>query len=70
MKTILDKLTAESFQDLMKQLQDVTADTEERLNSVINLIIEKDVLRQDSSSLYANMCSYLAKVSHASVLIS
>ena len=69
-KTISDKLTAENFQALMKQLQDVTVDSEERLNSVINLIFEKAMSRPDSSVLYANMCRCLTKVSHSSVLIS
>eukprot|EP00064_Thunnus_orientalis_P018115 superscaffoldBa00004067_g18206 len=61
-KTTLEKLTAETFHDLMKQLQDLTMDTEERLNSVVNLIFEKAMSRPDSSVLYANMCRFLTKM--------
>lgn len=69
-QSILKMLTAENFQDLVKQLEDVTVDTEDRLNAIINLIFEKAMLRPESSVLYANMCRCLTKVSLMSVLIS
>ncbi|XP_042271492.1 eukaryotic translation initiation factor 4 gamma 1-like [Thunnus maccoyii] len=61
-RTTLDHLTAETFKDLMTKLQNVTVDSEERLNSVINLIFEKAMSRPDSSALYANMCRCLTKM--------
>ncbi len=42
-RSILNKLTPQMFQKLMKQVTELTIDTEERLKGVIDLILEKAI---------------------------
>lgn len=64
-RSILNKLTPQKFQQLMKQVTDLTIDTEERLKGVIDLTFEKAISEPDFSVAYANMCRCLIGVSGA-----
>ncbi|XP_077396273.1 eukaryotic translation initiation factor 4 gamma 1 isoform X3 [Festucalex cinctus] len=55
-RSILNKLTPQKFQQLMKQVSEFTIDTEERLKGVIDLTFEKAISEPDFSVAYANMC--------------
>ncbi|XP_061639179.1 eukaryotic translation initiation factor 4 gamma 1-like isoform X4 [Phyllopteryx taeniolatus] len=55
-RSILNKLTPQKFQQLMKQVSELTIDTEERLKGVIDLTFEKAISEPDFSVAYANMC--------------
>uniref|UniRef100_A0A3Q3FVP1 Eukaryotic translation initiation factor 4 gamma 1 n=1 Tax=Labrus bergylta TaxID=56723 RepID=A0A3Q3FVP1_9LABR len=58
-RSILNKLTPQKFQQLMKQVSELTIDTEERLKGVIDLTFEKAISEPDFSVAYANMCRCL-----------
>ncbi|XP_041656970.1 eukaryotic translation initiation factor 4 gamma 1-like isoform X3 [Cheilinus undulatus] len=58
-RSILNKLTPQKFQQLMKQVTELAIDTEERLKGVIDLIFEKAISEPDFSVAYANMCRCL-----------
>lgn len=62
-RSILNKLTPQKFQQLMKQVMELTIDTEERLKGVIDLTFEKAISEPDFSVAYANMCRCLMGVS-------
>ena len=64
-RSILNKLTPQKFQQLMKQVTELTIDTEERLKGVIDLTFEKAISEPDFSVAYANMCRCLSGVSGA-----
>lgn len=70
LRSILNKLTPQKFQDLMKQVQELTIDTEDRLKGAIDLIFEKAILEPSFSVAYANMCRCLTGVSSSFVLES
>ncbi|XP_041427732.1 eukaryotic translation initiation factor 4 gamma 3 isoform X7 [Xenopus laevis] len=59
-RSILNKLTPQMFNQLMKQVTDLTVDTEERLKGVIDLVFEKAIDEPGFSVAYANMCRCLA----------
>ncbi|TRY96654.1 hypothetical protein DNTS_024268 [Danionella cerebrum] len=59
-RSILNKLTPQMFSQLMKQVTDLTIDTEERLKGVIDLVFEKAINEPSFSVAYGNMCSCLA----------
>ncbi|KAM3921386.1 eukaryotic translation initiation factor 4 gamma 3 isoform 10-T10 [Leptodactylus fuscus] len=59
-RSILNKLTPQMFNQLMKQVMDLTVDTEERLKGVIDLVFEKAIDEPSFSVAYANMCRCLA----------
>ncbi|KAM5125042.1 eukaryotic translation initiation factor 4 gamma 3 [Mantella aurantiaca] len=59
-RSILNKLTPQMFNQLMKQVTDLTVDTEERLKGVIDLVFEKALDEPSFSVAYANMCRCLA----------
>lgn len=65
LRSILNKLTPQKFQELMKQVQELTIDTEERLKGAIDLIFEKAILEPNFSVAYANMCRCLTGVSRS-----
>uniref|UniRef100_A0A670ID71 Eukaryotic translation initiation factor 4 gamma 1 n=1 Tax=Podarcis muralis TaxID=64176 RepID=A0A670ID71_PODMU len=58
-RSILNKLTPQMFQQLMKQVTELSIDTEERLKGVIDLIFEKAISEPNFSVAYANMCRCL-----------
>lgn len=64
-RSILNKLTPQKFQQLMKQVMELNIDTEERLKGVIDLIFEKAISEPNFSVAYANMCRCLIGVSGA-----
>lgn len=61
-RSILNKLTPQMFTQLMKQVTDLTINTEERLKGVIDLVFEKAIDEPSFSVAYANMCHCLATV--------
>lgn len=62
LRSILNKLTPQKFDELMKQVKELTIDTTERLKGAIDLIFEKAISEPNFSVAYASMCSYLTKV--------
>uniref|UniRef100_A0A8C5CKA1 Eukaryotic translation initiation factor 4 gamma 1 n=1 Tax=Gadus morhua TaxID=8049 RepID=A0A8C5CKA1_GADMO len=58
-RSVLNKLTPQMFQALMKQVTDMSIDTEARLKGVIDLIFEKAISEPNFSVAYANMCRCL-----------
>ncbi|XP_059389520.1 eukaryotic translation initiation factor 4 gamma 1-like, partial [Carassius carassius] len=58
-RSVLNKLTPQMFQPLMKQVTELSIDTEERLKGVIDLIFEKAISEPNFSVAYANMCRCL-----------
>ncbi|KAI4798532.1 hypothetical protein KUCAC02_021987 [Chaenocephalus aceratus] len=58
-RSILNKLTPQKFQQLMKMVTDLTIDTEERLKGVIDLTFEKAIAEPNFSVVYGNMCRCL-----------
>ncbi|XP_057702452.1 eukaryotic translation initiation factor 4 gamma 3 isoform X4 [Corythoichthys intestinalis] len=61
-RSILNKLTPQKFGQLMKQVTDLTIDTEERLKGVIDLVFEKAIDEPSFSVAYGNMCRCLAEL--------
>ncbi|XP_051957506.1 eukaryotic translation initiation factor 4 gamma 3 isoform X1 [Xyrauchen texanus] len=59
-RSILNKLTPQMFNQLIKQVTDLTINTEERLKGVIDLVFEKAIDEPSFSVAYANMCRCLA----------
>ena len=62
-RSVLNKLTPQMFQQLMKQVTELSIDTEARLKGVIDLIFEKAISEPNFSVAYANMCRCLITVS-------
>lgn len=56
------------FSQLMKQVTDLTVDTEERLKGVIDLVFEKAIDEPSFSVAYANMCRGLVTVRLVEIL--
>ncbi|TWW55661.1 Eukaryotic translation initiation factor 4 gamma 1 [Takifugu flavidus] len=56
---ILNKLTPEMFESLMKQVDELNIDTEETLNAVVELIVDKALSEQSYSTTHAKMCHHL-----------
>ena len=65
LRSILNKLTPQNFNQLMEQVTALTIDTEERLNGVVDLVFEKAIDEPSLSVAYANMCLSLATVSRS-----
>ncbi|XP_016113161.1 uncharacterized protein [Sinocyclocheilus grahami] len=59
MESVLNQLTPQMFQPLMKQVRELTINTEERLKGVVHLIYEKAISEPNFSEAYANMCRCL-----------
>ncbi|XP_056439801.1 E3 ubiquitin/ISG15 ligase TRIM25-like isoform X1 [Gadus chalcogrammus] len=57
--SLLNKLTPQMFQPLMKQVTELQIDTEERLKGVTDLIFEKAISVPNFSVAYTNMCRCL-----------
>uniref|UniRef100_A0A669BK40 Eukaryotic translation initiation factor 4 gamma, 1a n=1 Tax=Oreochromis niloticus TaxID=8128 RepID=A0A669BK40_ORENI len=54
LRSILNKLTPQKFQELMKQVTELTIDTEERLKGAIDLIFEKAISEPNFSVAYSS----------------
>ncbi|KAK1784278.1 hypothetical protein P4O66_019977, partial [Electrophorus voltai] len=54
------ELPPQMFNQLMKQVMDLTIDTEERFKGVVDLVFEKAIDEPSFSMAYGNMCSCLA----------
>ncbi|XP_062264133.1 eukaryotic translation initiation factor 4 gamma 3-like [Platichthys flesus] len=59
-RRILNELTPEKFNHLMKQVTNLTIDTEERLKGVVDQVFEKAINEPSLSVAYGKMCSCLA----------
>lgn len=66
LRGILNKLTPERFEDLVKQVDQLNIDNEECLKAVIELIFKKAVSEQSYSIAYAKMCHHMKRVSFTS----
>lgn len=66
MRSVLNKLTPQKFQTLVKQVSEMDITTEERLKGVTDLIFEKAISEPGFSVAYASMCRYLAMIKVAS----
>lgn len=62
LRTILNRLTPDNFQQLMKQVHELTIDSEQRLRGAINLIFERAISEPNLSEAHANMCRFLTGV--------
>lgn len=62
LRTILNRLTLDNFQQTLKQVHELTIDTEQRLRGAINLIFEKAISEPNLSEAHANMCRFLTGV--------
>ncbi|KAM3842219.1 PR domain zinc finger protein 2-like, partial [Diretmus argenteus] len=58
-RSILNKLTPQMFERLMKKVIELPIDTEERLKGVMDLIFEKSISEPNFSPTYASMCHCL-----------
>lgn len=63
---IFDKLTPHNFNDLMKYLLELEINTEPRLSSIIELILDKAALVRRYCPASADMCRHLMPVSSSS----
>lgn len=73
LRGILNKLTPERFEGLVKQVDELNIDNEECLKAVIELIFKKAVSEQNYSMAYAKLCHHMKGVnftntSHSSSL--
>ncbi|CAH1141154.1 unnamed protein product [Phyllotreta striolata] len=59
---ILNKLTPQKFDTLLQQVRNLSIDTTERLQGVIDLVFEKAVDEPNFSVAYASMCGHLALI--------
>lgn len=59
---VLNKLTPQKFETLINQVKDLTIDTKDRLQGVIDLVFEKAVDEPNFSNGYALMCKQLAQM--------
>jgi translation initiation factor 4G len=57
---ILNKLTPQKYDDLLKQIMLLKVDTEDRLKRVLDLIFEKAVDEPAFCLQYANLCKHIA----------
>lgn len=61
-RSILNKLTPQKFQTLVKQMAELQIDSEARLKHVTDLIFEKAISEPGFSVAYASMCRYLTQL--------
>ncbi|XP_071346417.1 eukaryotic translation initiation factor 4 gamma 1-like [Trachinotus anak] len=60
-KSLINRLTPETFQDSVAQPKELELETEKSLQEVISIIFERAVLRPNSA-LCANMCHCVSKI--------
>ncbi|KAM9801706.1 eukaryotic translation initiation factor 4 gamma 1-like [Neosynchiropus ocellatus] len=61
-RSILNKLTPEKFNQLMKRVTDLNINSEEKLKGVIDLMFEKAISEPNFSVAYARMCHHLKAI--------
>lgn len=59
---VLNKLTPQKFDTLISQVKELTIDTKERLQGVIDLVFEKAIDEPNFSHGYALMCKQLSQI--------
>ncbi|XP_052081892.1 eukaryotic translation initiation factor 4 gamma 1-like isoform X1 [Mytilus californianus] len=59
---ILNKLTPQKFQTLVKQMSELEITSEDHLQGVANLVFEKAIAEPGFSVAYASMCRYLTQI--------
>ncbi|CAH2307772.1 eukaryotic translation initiation factor 4 gamma 1 isoform X3 [Pelobates cultripes] len=59
---ILNKITPQTFQNLIKQLKDLSVETEYELKGVVELIFEKAIAEPHFAVIYASMCNWLMRL--------
>lgn len=59
---VLNKLTPQKFETLISQVKDLTIDTKDRLQGVINLVFDKAIDEPNFSHGYALMCKQLSQI--------
>ncbi|XP_010904381.2 uncharacterized protein LOC105031583 [Esox lucius] len=59
LNNILDRLTQNNFRQLMKDVTDLSIDTEARLKGTVHVIYEKAIGHPSNMVVYANMCHCL-----------
>lgn len=59
---VLNKLTPQKFDTLISQVRELTIDTKDRLQGVIDLVFEKAVDEPNFSNGYALMCKHLGQL--------
>ncbi|XP_071121349.1 eukaryotic translation initiation factor 4 gamma 1-like [Mytilus edulis] len=59
---ILNKLTPQNFQTLVKQMSKLEITSEDHLQGVVNLVFEKAIAEPRFSVAYASMCRYLTQI--------
>ncbi|XP_013779883.1 eukaryotic translation initiation factor 4 gamma 3-like [Limulus polyphemus] len=62
LKGILNKLTPQMFQPLVRKIFELQIDTEDRLIGVIDLVFQKAIDEPSFSVTYANLCKNLASI--------
>lgn len=70
LRGILNKLTPERFEGLVKQVDELNIDNEECLKAVIELIFKKAVSEQSYSMAYAKMCHHMKGVNFSNTFHS
>lgn len=64
LRHIVNNLTLENFDELMKSVADLNFDTGKKLREAIKLIFFKAVLEPSYTTLYVRMCCCLKEVSY------
>lgn len=64
LRHIVNNLTPENFDELMKSVADLNFDTGKKLREAIKLIFFKAVLEPSYTTLYVRMCCCLKEVSY------
>ncbi|KAJ8375219.1 hypothetical protein SKAU_G00057990 [Synaphobranchus kaupii] len=59
MRSILKKLTPEKFEQLMKEVNELSINTKDRLEGIGNMVFEKAICEVKFTSTYAKMCHCL-----------
>ena len=67
-RSILNKLTLENFDTLLKQIRNLEIDNQKRLKGTIDLIFEK-AIDEPSFIVYSRLCHKLAHVSEKSCCV-
>lgn len=70
LRGIINRLTPEKFDALMKRVDDLKVENEETLNAVVKLIIDKALSDESHCMIYAKMCLHMKEVHFSNTLSS